>query len=77
MAQKSAAINAINLQYEDLASEVTRRRITMTRSGDITEKNSEAREMHSSSEQALLPHWAQLTEPPAPPPSPAEESVSP
>ncbi|KAL2771303.1 myocilin opposite strand protein [Daubentonia madagascariensis] len=78
MAQKSSEVDAINLHYKDLASEVTRRRVTMTtREEIITKKSDEARETPSNlgPEQALPPHLTHLTVPPAPPPSPAEESA--
>uniref|UniRef100_A0A2K6EFQ4 Uncharacterized protein n=1 Tax=Propithecus coquereli TaxID=379532 RepID=A0A2K6EFQ4_PROCO len=78
MAQKSPEASAINRRYKDLASEVTRRRGAMTtREEIITKKSDEAREMPSypGSEQALPPHEPHCTVPPAPPPSPAEEST--
>uniref|UniRef100_A0A8C8Z4B4 Myocilin opposite strand n=1 Tax=Prolemur simus TaxID=1328070 RepID=A0A8C8Z4B4_PROSS len=78
MAQRSPEVNAINLPYKDLASEVTRRRVTMdTREEIITRKSDEAKETLSrlGSEQALPPGVAHREVPPAPPPSPAEWST--
>ncbi|KAM5200610.1 myocilin opposite strand protein [Hipposideros larvatus] len=76
MAQKSPTRNGMNLPYEDLASEVTRRRVTMTtREEMFTKKSDEAREMQSDLglEQTPPPGTADPTVPPAPPPSPAED----
>ncbi|XP_058394084.1 myocilin opposite strand protein [Diceros bicornis minor] len=77
MAQKSPTGKSINLPIGDLASEVTRRRFTMTtREERFTKKGDEAREMLSSLdlEQVPPPGTAGPTVPPPPPPSPAEDS---
>ncbi|XP_076729060.1 myocilin opposite strand protein [Callospermophilus lateralis] len=79
MAQKSPVDPSIGLPYRDLASEVTRRRVTMDRREDvITKKGYEAGESlsHVGTEQTPPSRKTYLTVPPAPPPSPAEDPVS-
>ncbi|XP_030887147.1 myocilin opposite strand protein [Mirounga angustirostris] len=75
MAQKSPTVNGNNLPYGDLASEVTRRRVTMaTREERFTKKTDEAREMPSTLDLEQVPaSVAGPAEPPAPPPSPVED----
>nr|XP_040134486.1 myocilin opposite strand protein [Ictidomys tridecemlineatus] len=80
MAQKSPGDPGIELPYRDLASEVTRRRVTMDRREDVmTKKGSEAGESLSQGgpEQTPPPRKTYLTVPPALPPSPAEDPTSP
>ncbi|XP_057581725.1 myocilin opposite strand protein-like [Hippopotamus amphibius kiboko] len=77
MAEKVSMGNSINLPYRDLASEVTRRRITITTRGErFTKKTDEAREIPSDvdSGQTPPPSAAGSEVPPAPPPSPTEDS---
>ncbi|XP_028343937.1 myocilin opposite strand protein [Physeter macrocephalus] len=77
MAEKGSMGNSINLPYRDLASEVTRRRITMTmREERFTKKSDEAGEIPSDMDlgQAHPPSAAGSEVPPAPPPSPTEDS---
>ncbi|XP_040490528.1 myocilin opposite strand protein [Ursus americanus] len=70
MAQKSPTVKGNNLPYGDLASEVTRRRVTMaTREERFTKKSDEAREIPSALDLEKVP-----AEPPAPPPSPVEDN---
>ncbi|XP_046285923.1 myocilin opposite strand protein [Marmota monax] len=79
MAQKSPVDPSIELPYRDLASEVTRRRVTMDRREDVvTKKGYEAGESlsHVGTEQTPPPRKTYLTVPPAPPPSPAEDPIS-
>ncbi|KAF6293298.1 myocilin opposite strand [Rhinolophus ferrumequinum] len=76
MAQKRPTRNGTHFPYEDLASEVTRRRVTMiTREEMLTKKSDEAREKLSDLglEQAPPAGTADPPVPPAPPPSPAED----
>uniref|UniRef100_A0A8D2DQ11 Myocilin opposite strand n=1 Tax=Sciurus vulgaris TaxID=55149 RepID=A0A8D2DQ11_SCIVU len=75
MAQTPADLSA-ELPYRDLASEVTRRRVTMDgREETITQKGDEAEEMLSyvGAEPTPSPSRTYLTVPPAPPPSPVED----
>ncbi|XP_037662787.1 myocilin opposite strand protein [Choloepus didactylus] len=83
MAHKSSAGNGMNLLYRDLTSEVTRRLLTMTAREEIlTKKSDEAREMvwdsdfKSDSVQVSPLNMDYPVVPPAPPPSPAEDSTS-
>ncbi|XP_066227614.1 myocilin opposite strand protein [Saccopteryx leptura] len=80
MAQKSPTDNGLSLPYRDLASEVTRRRLTMTtREETFPGRPDEAREMlsHLDLDQVSPLGVADPSVPPAPPPSPAEDpSVS-
>ncbi|XP_077011867.1 myocilin opposite strand protein [Tamandua tetradactyla] len=83
MAQKSPAGDSMNLPYGDLTSEVTRRRLSMTaRDETLTEKSDEARvkvsDSCSKSYSVQVPplNKDDPTVPPAPPPSPAEDSRS-
>ncbi|XP_032718959.1 myocilin opposite strand protein [Lontra canadensis] len=75
MAQKSPAVHTNNLPYGDLASEVTRRRVTMATGEEISTKISdEAGEMSPTLDSEQGPAGrAGPSEPPAPPPSPAED----
>ncbi|XP_063095952.1 myocilin opposite strand protein [Cavia porcellus] len=78
MERRSAVNHTINFPYQDLASEVTRRRDAMaTREEMITKKNNDARERvyHSDTETEASPRKTDLMVPPPPPPSPAEEST--
>ncbi|XP_034523619.1 myocilin opposite strand protein isoform X2 [Ailuropoda melanoleuca] len=70
MAQKNPTVKGNNLPYGDLASEVTRRRVTMaTREERFTKKSDEAREIPSALDLEKVP-----AETPAPPPSPVEDN---
>ena len=75
MAQKSPTVNGNNLPYGDLASEVTKRRVTTaTRKERFTKKSDEARAISSPLDLEQVPSSvAGPTEPPAPPPSPVED----
>ncbi|XP_044122211.1 myocilin opposite strand protein [Neovison vison] len=75
MAQKSLTGHANDLPYGDLASEVTRRRVTMATGEEIsTKKSDEAGEMPPTLDSEQGPAGvAGPSEPPAPPPSPAED----
>ena len=76
MAGKGYTGYSINLPYRDLASEVMRRRITMTRREERFTKQSDG-EIHSDVEsRQALPSAASPKVPPAPPPSPAEDFLS-
>ncbi|XP_049731681.1 myocilin opposite strand protein [Elephas maximus indicus] len=82
MAQKVPASDSLNIPYEDLASEVTRRRSTMfTREETSSKKSCKAKEglSNSDSDSKEVPHPSKAypTVPPAPPPSPAEDSTDP
>uniref|UniRef100_A0A8C5Y2Y3 Myocilin opposite strand n=1 Tax=Microcebus murinus TaxID=30608 RepID=A0A8C5Y2Y3_MICMU len=77
MAQKGPEAPAAGLHYEDLASEVTRRRVTMSTREEIVTKESEDGQetpSHPGLEQEPPPDGARCDIPPAPPPSPTEES---
>ncbi|XP_027623919.1 myocilin opposite strand protein-like [Tupaia chinensis] len=79
MAQKNPKDNGITFPYRDLASEVTRRRVTMTtREEIITKESDDAREMHTHEdlERDPSPSMAHPTVPHAPPPSPAEDPTA-
>ncbi|XP_038357681.1 myocilin opposite strand protein-like isoform X1 [Canis lupus familiaris] len=75
VAQKSPTINGNNLPHGDLASKVSRRRVTMaTRKERFTKKSDEARAISSTLDLEQVPSSvASPTEPPAPPPSPVED----
>uniref|UniRef100_A0A5F9DNR1 Myocilin opposite strand n=1 Tax=Oryctolagus cuniculus TaxID=9986 RepID=A0A5F9DNR1_RABIT len=77
MAQKSLKNKSVTFPYEDLASEVTRRRVTMTTREEVFSTDRDATlEMllysQSDSEEAVPACTAYLGVPPAPPPSPAK-----
>ncbi|KAB1261023.1 Myocilin opposite strand protein [Camelus dromedarius] len=77
MAEKGPISTSMNFRYGDLASEVTRRRITMTTREEIlTPTSDEAREILSDVDPEPVPpppSAASPEVPPAPPPSPAED----
>uniref|UniRef100_A0AAA9STE2 Myocilin opposite strand n=3 Tax=Bos TaxID=9903 RepID=A0AAA9STE2_BOVIN len=76
MAGKGSTGYSINLPYRDLASEVMRRRITMTRREErFTKQSDDAGEIPSDVESRQPPECSPKV-PPAPPPSPAEDFLS-
>uniref|UniRef100_A0A8C6DSI2 Myocilin opposite strand n=1 Tax=Moschus moschiferus TaxID=68415 RepID=A0A8C6DSI2_MOSMO len=78
MAGKGSTGYSINLPYRDLASEVMRRRIAMSRREErFTKQSDDAGEIPSDVEsRQALPSAASPKVPPAPPPSPAEDFLS-